>query len=164
MPGKTEAQKEAQRKYMKSKAPIQFVTTPEKKDIIKAHAELMGESMNGFVERAVFETISNDCVRLYFQRSVKEHMQRHSNFFEIVNYEIKNYLIEVFAKDIDTDERAKIVCVFNQDGFDYTITDNSSRKTKNTKLLTSGVNVIMAKISRDMKGLINSIEEKKQAT
>ena len=164
MAEKTEAQKKAQRKYMESKAPIQLVTTPEKREKIKAHADRMGESVNKFIERAVFETISNDCIRFYFLHSVKEHMERHSNFFEIVNYEIKGFLVEVLAKDIDSDEHAKIICVFNQNGFDYIIKDCSPQKTKITKLIMSGVNAIMAKISRDMKGAINSIEENKQAT
>ena len=30
------------------------------RDIIKAHADAMGESLNGFVNRAIDETISND--------------------------------------------------------------------------------------------------------
>lgn len=31
-----------------------------KKDIIKAHAEQQGESLNGFINRAIDETIKND--------------------------------------------------------------------------------------------------------
>lgn len=60
MPEKTEAQKKAQRKYMESKAPIQLVTTPEKRERIKAHAESQGESMSGFIFRAIDETIERD--------------------------------------------------------------------------------------------------------
>ena len=37
------------------------LTVPKgQKDIIKAHAELQGESVNGFIQRAINTTIQND--------------------------------------------------------------------------------------------------------
>lgn len=60
MPPKTEAQKKAQKKYMENVATIQIRTTAEHRDIIKAHAEAQGESVNGFINRAISETIERD--------------------------------------------------------------------------------------------------------
>ncbi|MBR0283248.1 MAG: hypothetical protein IJQ81_16930 [Oscillibacter sp.] len=60
MPEKTEAQKKAQRKYMQGKATIQLVIEPERRDAIKAHAAARGESVNGFIGRAITETMDRD--------------------------------------------------------------------------------------------------------
>ncbi len=60
MPPKTEAQKKAQRKYMESVATIQIRTTADRRDSIKAHAEARGESVNGFINRAISETMERD--------------------------------------------------------------------------------------------------------
>lgn len=60
MSPKTEAQKKAQRKYMENVATIQIRTTEERRDIIKAHAEGRGESVNGFINRAIDETMERD--------------------------------------------------------------------------------------------------------
>lgn len=41
------------------------LTVPKgQKDIIKAHAESQGESVNGFIQRAIAETIDNDKERI----------------------------------------------------------------------------------------------------
>lgn len=60
MPTKTEAQKKAQRKYMENIATIQIRTTADRRDTIKAHAEARGESVNGFINRAISETMERD--------------------------------------------------------------------------------------------------------
>ena len=60
MPTKTEAQKKAQRKYMENVATIQIRTTADQRDTIKAHAEARGESINGFINRAISETMERD--------------------------------------------------------------------------------------------------------
>lgn len=60
MPPKTEAQKKAQRRYMESVATIQIRTTVDRRDFIKAHAEARGESVNGFINRAIDETMDRD--------------------------------------------------------------------------------------------------------
>ena len=61
----SEAKKRANKKWndenMKEKYDrIQLVVPKGKKDIIKAHAESKGESINGFVNRAIDETIAKD--------------------------------------------------------------------------------------------------------
>lgn len=60
MPPKTEAQKKAQRKYMESVATIQIRTSIDRRDSIKAHAEAIGTSVNGFINRAIDETMDRD--------------------------------------------------------------------------------------------------------
>lgn len=39
---------------------INLTVKKGQKEIIKAHAEKTGESVNGFIERAIFETIERD--------------------------------------------------------------------------------------------------------
>lgn len=57
----TEAQKKATAKYEKENYDKVLIRLDKgKKDKIKAHAEINGESINGFVNRAIDETINND--------------------------------------------------------------------------------------------------------
>lgn len=60
MPPKTEAQKRAQRNYMESVATIQIRTTADRRDAIKRHAELCGESVNSFINRAIDQAMEQD--------------------------------------------------------------------------------------------------------
>lgn len=60
MPIKTEAQKQAQRRYMAKVATVQIRTTTEQRDAIKVHAEARGESVNGFINRAISEAMERD--------------------------------------------------------------------------------------------------------
>lgn len=57
----SEAQRRATDKYIAEKLDEIKLRVPKgKKDIIKAHAESMGESVNSFINRAVDETIERD--------------------------------------------------------------------------------------------------------
>ena len=59
--GYTEARKEANARYeAKTVERISLVLPKGKKAIIKAHAESHGESINGFVNRAIDETMERD--------------------------------------------------------------------------------------------------------
>ena len=58
--GFTPAQAKAHKKYMESVATIQIRVTPERRDAIKAHAAARGESVNGFIGRAITETMNRD--------------------------------------------------------------------------------------------------------
>ena len=60
MSEKTVAQKKAQKKYMESKATIQIVTSDERRQQIKAHAEARSESVNAFINRAIDETMARE--------------------------------------------------------------------------------------------------------
>ena len=57
----SKAQQKAVAKYMKENYDVYQMRMPKgKKDIIRAHAEAHGESLNGFVNRAIDETIERD--------------------------------------------------------------------------------------------------------
>ena len=57
----SKAQQKAVAKYMKNNYDeLKIRTEKGQKDVIKAHAESMGESMNQFVVRAISETMEHD--------------------------------------------------------------------------------------------------------
>lgn len=57
----SKAQQKAVAKYVKEKYDRFGLTMPKGQlDTIKAHAEAVGESVNGFINRAVSETIERD--------------------------------------------------------------------------------------------------------
>lgn len=57
----SKAQQKAVAKYMKNNYDeLKIRVQKGRKDIIKAHAEKNGESVNGFVNRAIDETIQRD--------------------------------------------------------------------------------------------------------
>ena len=57
----SKAQQKAVSKYMKENYDVYQIRMPKgQKDIIKAHAEGRGESVNGFIGRAISETIERD--------------------------------------------------------------------------------------------------------
>lgn len=57
----TKAQQRAVNKYMKDNYDEIKIRTPKgQKEIIKAHADERGESVNGFIKRAIDEAIERD--------------------------------------------------------------------------------------------------------
>lgn len=57
----SKAQQKAVAKYMKNNYDELKVRVPKgRKDIIKAHADKQGESVNGFVNRAIDETMQRE--------------------------------------------------------------------------------------------------------
>lgn len=57
----SQAQNKATQKYVKNNYDSFIVRAPKgKKDIIRAHAEQQGESLNGFINRAIDETIERE--------------------------------------------------------------------------------------------------------
>lgn len=57
----SKAQQKAVNKYIKENYDVFQIRMPKgKKDIIKAHAESRGESVNSFINRAVDEMIKRD--------------------------------------------------------------------------------------------------------
>lgn len=60
MSEKTIAQKKAQQKYMDKFAVARVRMEHDKYDIVQAHAESHGESVNAFINRAIDETIERD--------------------------------------------------------------------------------------------------------
>ena len=60
MAEKTEAQKRAQRAYMKNRATIQLVMTAERRELIKDSAAAIGESVNAYINRAIDERMERE--------------------------------------------------------------------------------------------------------
>lgn len=58
--GFTEAQAKAHKKYMEGVATIQVRLTAERREEIKAHAELRGESVNAFINRVIDEALERE--------------------------------------------------------------------------------------------------------
>ena len=56
----SEAQKKASVKYLEKLDEVRIRMPKGRKDIIKAHAEAQGESVNGFINRAIDETMERD--------------------------------------------------------------------------------------------------------
>lgn len=60
-PKVSKAQQRATNKYIAKAYDRVNLTLPKgKKDEVKAHADRQGESLNGFIQRAIDETIEND--------------------------------------------------------------------------------------------------------
>lgn len=60
MSEKSEAQKKAQKKYIEKFSRVEIRMSTEKHNIIQTHANEHGESVNGFINRAIDETIARD--------------------------------------------------------------------------------------------------------
>ena len=58
--GLTEARKRANKKYNDRFCEIKVRVTPEKRTVIKDHAESMGESATAFINRAIDEAMERD--------------------------------------------------------------------------------------------------------
>lgn len=58
--GLTEARRRANKKYNDRFVEIKVRVTPEKRAIIKGHAERMGESATAFINRAIDEAMKRD--------------------------------------------------------------------------------------------------------
>lgn len=57
----SKAQQKAVAKYMKENYDVYQMRMPKgKKDLIRSHAEDHGESLNGFINRAIDEAIARD--------------------------------------------------------------------------------------------------------
>ena len=57
----SKAQQKAVNKYVREKYDKLLLTMPKgKKERIKAHAEALGESVNGFINRAIDEAMERD--------------------------------------------------------------------------------------------------------
>lgn len=57
---KTEAQKKAQQKYMEKFVRVEIRMDSDKRLAMQAHAEARSESVNGFINRAITETMERD--------------------------------------------------------------------------------------------------------
>lgn len=60
MAEKTPAQKKAQQKYMEKFVRVEIRMEAEKRSIIQAHADSLGESVNAFINRAIDHEMARD--------------------------------------------------------------------------------------------------------
>lgn len=67
--GYNPAQNEANKRYMQGKVAIRAIVSQDDRDAIQAHAQAQGESVNGFIKRAIQETMSRDNQRTEQQRA-----------------------------------------------------------------------------------------------
>ena len=58
--GYTEAQARAHKRYISKFAEIKIRVETEHRDAIQAHAQARGESVNGFIKRAIQETMERE--------------------------------------------------------------------------------------------------------
>lgn len=58
--GYTDARKEANKRYIEKFVEIKVRTTPQHREIVKAHASSTDESVNSFIIRAIDQTIKRD--------------------------------------------------------------------------------------------------------
>ena len=99
MAEKTEAQKEAQKKYMERFSRVELRMDPEKKKLTQNHVARRGESVNSFVSRAISEQIITDRVEEYFKKSVADHFSRVTHDVTIVRYSIEGLIIKMLVED-----------------------------------------------------------------
>lgn len=60
MPGKTDAEKRAQKKYIEKFARVEIRMTQEKQKMVYDYSAKRGESLNAFINRAIDETMERD--------------------------------------------------------------------------------------------------------
>jgi predicted HicB family RNase H-like nuclease len=58
--GFTEAQARAHKKYISQFVEVKVRMEPDHRESVRAHAEAQGESLNGFINRAIDETMQRD--------------------------------------------------------------------------------------------------------
>ena len=58
--GFTEAQARAHKKYISQFVETKVRMTPERREEVRTHAESRGESLNGFITRAIDETMKRE--------------------------------------------------------------------------------------------------------
>ena len=75
------------------------LTVPKgSKDAIKAHADSMGERVNGFINRAIMEVTEMDKMHRAYQRGLARHLEKIKAVLEAENTaEAKSMLEELIA-------------------------------------------------------------------
>lgn len=101
----SKAQQKAVNKYMAANYDRINLTMPKGgKDAIKAHAEKNGESVNGFINRAVAEATGTDNMHRAYQRVLLQRLGKMKDALSDNNLEEANNmldeLIEYTQKDI----------------------------------------------------------------
>lgn len=73
------------------------------KDAIKAHAESMGESVNGFINRAIMEVTEMDNMHRAYQRGLLRQLNKQKEAFQSEDYEKAEKLLDNLIADTQAD-------------------------------------------------------------
>ena len=115
--GLTEARKRANKKYNDRFVEIKVRVTPQKRSVIKEHAESMGESATAFINRAIDEAMERDrCIRIPLVETKKSgdvwiHFHTSPDIFILMNL-LMNSLRYVLFYIIFIAHKAPICVVF----------------------------------------------------
>lgn len=101
----SKAQQKAVSKYMKENYDEIKVRVPKgQKDAIRAHAESHGESVNGFINRAIVEVTEMDDMHRAYQRGLLRQLNKQKEAMTGRDYEAAEKLLD----DLITDTKAGI--------------------------------------------------------
>lgn len=102
MGGKTSAA--SKNKYIAKAYDRINLTVPKgQKDAIKAHADSMGESVNGFINRAIAEASEMDNMHRAYQRGLLRQLNKQKEAFGSKDYESAEKLLDDLIEDTKAD-------------------------------------------------------------
>lgn len=100
----SKAQQRAVSKYMKENYDEIKLRVPKgQKDAIKAHAESHGESVNGFISRAIMEVTEMDNMHRAYQRGLLRQLEKQKAALQSKDYEAAEKLLEELIADTKAD-------------------------------------------------------------
>lgn len=80
------------------------LTVPKgQKDAIKAYAESHGESVNGFISRAIMEVTEMDNMHRAYQRGLLRQLEKQKAALQSKDYEVAEKLLEELIADTKAD-------------------------------------------------------------
>lgn len=78
---------------------INLTVSKGQKDAIKAHAESNGESVNGFINRAISEVTELDNMHRAYQRGLMRQLNKQKEAFQNGDYEQAEKLLDELIED-----------------------------------------------------------------
>lgn len=100
----SKAQQKAVSKYMKENYDEIKLRVPKGgKDAIKAHAESHGESVNGFINRAISEVTEMDNMHRAYQRGLLRQLNQQKAALQSKNYDTAEKLLNRLIEDTKAD-------------------------------------------------------------
>ena len=100
----TKAQQKAVNKYMAANYDRINLTVPKgQKDAIRAHAESHGESVNGFINRAIMEVTEMDNMHRAYQRGLLRQLNKQKEAMTGRDYEAAEKLLDDLIADTKAD-------------------------------------------------------------
>ena len=98
------ASTKAQNKYISKAYDRINLTVPKGgKEAIKSHAEKLGESVNGFINRAIMEVTEMDNMHRAYQRSLLHHLENAKNALESNDSDEAKRLLTALIEDTKAD-------------------------------------------------------------